>query len=101
MTRWSRTDRGLFAESRRGSAMVSELFDPDRWERVEGAAEFDDITYHRGVDFPAVRIAFDRPEVRNAFRPGTVDELHAALDHARKQADIGAVLLTGNGPSEK
>ena len=81
--------------------MVSELFDADRWERVEGADEFDDITYHRGVDFPAVRIAFDRPEVRNAFRPGTVDELHAALDHARKQADIGAVLLTGNGPSSK
>jgi naphthoate synthase len=81
--------------------MVSELFDADRWERVEGAAEFDDITYHRGVDFPTVRIAFDRPEVRNAFRPGTVDELHAALDHARKQADIGAVLLTGNGPSPK
>ncbi|QKY19411.1 1,4-dihydroxy-2-naphthoyl-CoA synthase [Halolamina sp. CBA1230] len=81
--------------------MVSELFDPDRWEQVDGAGEFDDITYHRGVDFPAVRIAFDRPDVRNAFRPGTVDELHAALDHARKQADVGAVLLTGNGPSEK
>jgi naphthoate synthase len=79
--------------------MVSELFDPDRWEEVSG--EFDDITYHRAVDVPAVRIAFDRPAVRNAFRPGTVDELHAALDHARKQADVGAVLLTGNGPSPK
>jgi naphthoate synthase len=81
--------------------MVSELFDPDRWEQVDGADEFDDITYHRGVNVPAVRIAVDRPDVRNAFRPGTVDELHAALDHARKQADIGTVLLTGNGPSEK
>ncbi|MFB6155278.1 MAG: enoyl-CoA hydratase-related protein, partial [Haloferacaceae archaeon] len=79
--------------------MVSELFDPGRWEEVSG--DFDDITYHRAVDVPAVRIAFDRPEVRNAFRPGTVDELHAALDHARKQADVGAVLLTGNGPSPK
>ncbi|WP_410764707.1 1,4-dihydroxy-2-naphthoyl-CoA synthase [Haloferax sp. DFSO60] len=81
--------------------MVSEIFDPDRWEPVEGSDEFDDITYHHAVDIPAVRIAFDRPEVRNAFRPGTVDELYAALDHARKQADIGCVLLTGNGPSSK
>ena len=80
--------------------MVSELFDPDRWEPVD-AFDFDDITYHRGTDVPAVRIAFDRPEVRNAFRPGTVDELYTALDHARKQASTGCVLLTGNGPSEK
>lgn len=79
--------------------MVSDIFDPDAWEPVTD--EFDDITYHRGVDVPVVRIAFDRPEVRNAFRPGTVDELYAALDHARKQADVGCVLLTGNGPSEK
>ena len=80
---------------------VSGLFDPERWTPVAGADEFDDITYHRGEDVPVVRIAFDRPAVRNAFRPGTVDELYAALDHARKQADIGCVLLTGNGPSPK
>ncbi|MFB6236043.1 MAG: 1,4-dihydroxy-2-naphthoyl-CoA synthase [Halopenitus sp.] len=79
--------------------MVSEIFDPDAWEQVTD--EFDDITYHRGVDVPVVRIAFDRPELRNAFRPGTVDELYAALDHARKQADVGCVLITGNGPSPK
>ncbi|MFB6126979.1 MAG: 1,4-dihydroxy-2-naphthoyl-CoA synthase [Halolamina sp.] len=78
---------------------VSALFDADRWEPVEGHDAFDDITYHRGVDVDAVRIAFDRPAVRNAFRPGTVDELYAALDHARKRADVGCVLLTGNGPS--
>ena len=48
-----------------------------------------------------VRIAFDRPEVRNAFRPHTVDELYRALDHARQSSDVGAVLLTGNGPSPK
>jgi naphthoate synthase len=78
---------------------VSEIFDPDRWEPVTD--EFDDVTYHRGVDVPAVRIAIDRPDVRNAFRPGTVDELAAALDHARKRADVGCVLLTGNGPSSK
>ncbi|MDS0292834.1 1,4-dihydroxy-2-naphthoyl-CoA synthase [Halogeometricum luteum] len=81
--------------------MVSDIFDADRWEPVDGSADFDDITYHEAVDVPAVRIAFDRPEKRNAFRPGTVDELYAALDHARKRADIGCVLLTGNGPSEK
>jgi naphthoate synthase len=78
--------------------MVSELFDPDRWETVR---EYDDVTYHRGTDLPVVRIAFDRPDVRNAFRPGTVDELYEALDHARRQADVGCVLLTGNGPSPK
>jgi len=80
--------------------MVSELMDEDRWEPVD-RFDFDDITYHRAVDVDAVRIAFDRPEVRNAFRPGTVDELYDALDHARRQTDIGCVLLTGNGPSPK
>ncbi|WP_338739466.1 1,4-dihydroxy-2-naphthoyl-CoA synthase [Haloplanus salilacus] len=77
--------------------MVSDLFDPDRWTAVTD--EFEDVTYHRADDVPAVRVAIDRPEVRNAFRPRTVDELYAALDHARKQADVGCVLLTGNGPS--
>jgi naphthoate synthase len=47
------------------------------------------------------RIAFDRPEVRNAFRPHTVDELYRALDAARQNPRIGVVLLTGNGPSPK
>jgi naphthoate synthase len=73
--------------------------DPDRWDVVSD--EFEDVTYHRAVDVPAVRVAIDRPAVRNAFRPRTVDELHAALDHARTQADVGCVLLTGNGPSPK
>ncbi len=48
-----------------------------------------------------MRIAFDRPEVRNAFRPHTVDELATALEHARTSADVGVVLLTGNGPSPR
>ena len=78
--------------------VVSELFDPDRWDAVEGF-DFTDITYHRARDVGAVRIAFDRPEVRNAFRPHTVDELYTALDHARQSPDVGCVLLTGNGPS--
>jgi len=80
--------------------MVSEIFDPERWESVD-AFDFRDLTYHRATDVGAVRIAFDRPEVRNAFRPGTVDELSLALDHAKRQTDVGCVLLTGNGPSPK
>ncbi|WP_309116963.1 1,4-dihydroxy-2-naphthoyl-CoA synthase [Saccharothrix sp.] len=79
---------------------VSELFDPTRWKPVEGF-DFTDITYHRAVDQGTVRIAFHRPEVRNAFRPHTVDELYRALDHARMSADVGCVLLTGNGPSPR
>ncbi len=79
-------------------ADVSEIFDPDRWAEVPGF-EFTDITYHRAIEVGAVRIALHRPEVRNAFRPHTVDELYAALDHARMSSDVGCVLLTGNGPS--
>ncbi len=80
--------------------MVSEIFDPSRWEAVPGF-DFEDITYHRAIDQGTVRIAFDRPEVRNAFRPRTVDELDRALDHARMTTDVGCILLTGNGPSPK
>ncbi|MGD9705433.1 MAG: 1,4-dihydroxy-2-naphthoyl-CoA synthase [Acidimicrobiia bacterium] len=79
---------------------VSELFDPTAWRQVDGF-DFTDITYHRAVEHGTVRIAFDRPEVRNAFRPHTVDELFAALEHARQSIDVGCVLLTGNGPSPK
>ena len=82
------------------SETVSELFDPAAWRAVEGF-DFTDITYHRAVDQGTVRIAFDRPEVRNAFRPHTVDELYTALDHARMSTDVGCVLLTGNGPSPR
>jgi naphthoate synthase len=80
--------------------MVSELFEPDRWRPVEGF-DFADITYHRAVDHGTVRVAFNRPDVRNAFRPQTVDELYRALDDARMTTDVGCVLLTGNGPSSK
>ncbi len=80
--------------------MTSEIFDPAAWDPVEGF-DFTDITYHRSTKIGAVRVAFDRPEVRNAFRPHTVDELYTALDHARMTSDVGAVLLTGNGPSPK
>ncbi|MGP5127029.1 1,4-dihydroxy-2-naphthoyl-CoA synthase [Brachybacterium tyrofermentans] len=97
---------------------VSETFDPRLWREVpaaeHGGEAFTDITYHRAVDriespdgertghdLPTVRIAFDRPEVRNAFRPHTVDELFRALDHARLDTGVGVILLTGNGPSPK
>ncbi len=80
--------------------MISELFDPEAWCPVEGF-NFEDITYHRAVDQPTVRVAFNRPEVRNAFRPQTVDELYQALDHVRMTPDVGCVLLTGNGPSRR
>jgi naphthoate synthase len=82
------------------STKVSEIFDPEQWQAVEGF-EFEDITYHRAREVGAVRIAFNRPEVRNAFRPKTVDELYSALEHARMWSDVGAVLITGNGPSPK
>ena len=79
---------------------VSETFDPDAWEVVPGFY-FTDITYHRARSTGAVRIAFDRPDIRNAFRPHTVDELYRALDHARMSSDVGCVILTGNGPSPR
>lgn len=93
-------------------SFVSDTFDPSRWREVEGF-DFSDITYHRGVsrgeadgapkgaDLPWVRVAFDRPEVRNAFRPQTVDELLLALEDARTASDVAAVVITGNGPSPK
>ena len=82
------------------SESVVNPFRPELWDEVAGF-EFTDITYHRAKNVPAVRIAFDRPEVRNAFRPHTVDELLLAFEHARQSADVGCVLLTGNGPSPK
>ena len=85
--------------------MVSATFDPDRWRKVGGFDDLTDVTYHRAVGDPGgrgtVRVAIDRPEVRNAFRPRTVDELLRILDHARRSPDVATVLLTGNGPSPK
>ena len=80
--------------------MVSEIFDAASWDPVSGL-EFTDITYHRAREHGTVRIAFNRPDVRNAFRPHTVDELLVAFDHARRWSDVGCVLLTGNGPSPR
>lgn len=80
--------------------MVSDIFDPSQWNPVPGF-DLTDITYHRARDVGSVRVAFNRPEIRNAFRPHTVDELYRVLDHARMTSDVGCVLLTGNGPSPK
>jgi len=79
---------------------ISPIFDEKQWKEVDGF-NFTDITYHRALNQGTVRIAINRPEVRNAFRPKTVDELYQALEHARISADVGCVLLTGNGPSPK
>ncbi len=80
---------------------VSEIFDASAWKPVPGFDTLTDITYHHDLAGRVARIAFNRPEVRNAFRPHTVDELYAALDDARTDSRIGVVLLTGNGPSPK
>lgn len=87
------------------SYSTEQPFDASQWKAVEGFSDLTDITYHRHVGTErsdgTVRIAFDRPEVRNAFRPHTVDELYRVLDHARRTPDVGTILLTGNGPSRK
>jgi len=83
------------------TSSVSEIFDPSVWVDAPAAAGMTDITYHLDVTGRVARIAFNRPEVRNAFRPQTVDELYRALDDARQNPKVGVVLLTGNGPSAK
>jgi naphthoate synthase len=80
---------------------VSELFDAAIWQQVAGFENQTDITYHQHVSMGVVRVAFNRPEIRNAFRPKTVDELAASLEHAKNNSQVGVVLLTGNGPSPK
>ena len=80
---------------------VSELFDDKVWRDVPGFEGLDDVTYHLDTSGRIARIAFNRPEVRNAFRPRTVDQLASALDDARQNPKVGVVLLTGNGPSRR
>ena len=66
------------------------------WQEVKA---YEDITYHKAKGM--ARIAFDRPEIRNAFRPKTIDEMIEAFRDAWMDSSIGVVLLTGNGPSPK
>ena len=65
---------------------------PD-WQVVPG---FEDIIYAK-ADEGIAKITINRPEVRNAFRPETVQEMQRAFDDARDDADIGVVILTGQG----
>lgn len=83
------------------SIIVSQLFDAAHWKLVPGFEGLTDTTYHHHVEGGVARVALNRPEVRNAFRPHTVDELLRVLEHARLDTSIGVVLLTGNGPSPK
>jgi naphthoate synthase len=94
------SDMNIGTQSDTNSDFVSELFDASAWQPVDGL-RLTDVTYHRALAHGTVRVAINRPEVRNAFRPRTVDDLYAALDHARQSPDVGCVLLTGNGPSPK
>jgi len=80
---------------------VSEIFDASVWREVSEFSALQDITYHRHNSLGIVRVAFNRPEVRNSFRPQTVDELNRVLLHAAEDSKVGVVLLTGNGPSPK
>ncbi len=65
------------------------------WRQV---GEYEDITYQKADGM--ARIAFDRPEVRNAFRPETMFELLDAFRDAREDPEVGVVLFTGNGPAK-
>jgi naphthoate synthase len=80
--------------------MISPLFDANEWTEITDYP-FQDITFHKAKNTGAVRIAFNRPDIRNAFRPRTVDELLTALEWSHRQNDVGVILLTGNGPSSK
>ena len=81
--------------------MTKQPFNPAKWTDLSLEFNFEDITYHISKTQDVLRVAFNRPECRNAFRPQTVDELLIALNHARAQTRVGCVLITGNGPSPK
>jgi naphthoate synthase len=59
--------------------------------------QYEDITYHKSGGM--ARIAFNRPEVRNAFRPQTIDEMIDAFRHVWMDQKVGVILFTGNGPA--
>src|SRR5690606_19830426 len=72
---------------------------PFEWE---AAGEYTDILYHKGkpgTDTAGIaKVTINRPEVRNAFRPLTVQEMQHAFADARDDASIGVIVLTGEGP---
>ena len=67
---------------------------PIEWQEV-GNLGFQDVLYHEVEGI--AKITINRPEVRNAFRPETVEELHLAFRRAHLDAKIGAIILTGAG----
>lgn len=81
------------------------MAEPQTWKYIRKAADwrkvkdYQDITYYKAQG--VARIAFNRPEVRNAFRPETIDEMIEAFRDAWMDTSIGTVLLTGEGPSPK
>ena len=81
--------------------MPNNPFNPKLWIDLTPKFKFKDITYHISKESTALRIAINRPDCRNAFRPQTVDELIRAFDDSRTHTSIGCVILTGNGPSTK
>ena len=78
--------------------MAETFTPPESGVTWQPAGDYGDITYHKTDGI--ARIAFNRPEVRNAFRPDTLFEMYEAFQDARDDEDIGVVLLTGNGPSK-
>lgn len=83
------------------NTQVSDIFNATHWTSLTEEFSFQDITFHKTKDEKTLRIAINRPERRNAFRPETVDELLTALTYAHEDRTVGCVLLTGNGPSPK
>jgi naphthoate synthase len=59
------------------------------------AEKYTDIKFHKADGI--AKITINRPEVRNAFRPLTVDEMCLALEDSRKDERIGVIILTGEG----
>ncbi len=76
--------------------MTVNLMQLANWQPVK---EYEDITYHKAEGIG--RIAFNRPEVRNAFRPKTIDEMTEAFLMAWRDEEVGVIWITGNGPSPK
>jgi len=73
-------------------------FDASAWRAVAGFEDLTDVTYHHDTTGRIARVAFNRPEVRNAFRPETIFELQTAFADVRDDPSIGVVLFTGEGP---
>jgi len=65
-----------------------------KWQELDNLG-FQDVLYHHAEGL--AKITINRPEVRNAFRPETVEELSQAFRRAHLDADIGAIILTGAG----